>query len=965
MASDHRRTWPEVFADEVEEVKRRRGGAADAARPLVGLAISGGGIRSATFGLGVLESLKRLGRLNDVDYLSTVSGGGFIGAWLSANCKRHDGWLDPAANWSPSIDHLRRYSNYLSPKVGFFSADTWSMATIWLRNTLLIQTTVMLAIACALLVPRPMFEAFQHWPQVGNWRWTTIILFVLGIVGIAGNQMRLTSQSALPLLRAKNWRLGLAGGAACVVIAWLYGKWIDFDPFHAGSVSYRATLPIALFLVLAGFALQPVAVRLVASVWPDDDPPQQINYTQNWVQGVVVVPLMIAAYLVAAVLWGEAIGAPGVIGLNTLNSYGELVTRAWRYWPFPLSVVFVSFWLLSFCAIHSRHDKVGLFTACWAPLIAVPVLHALLCAVMMLLRDWAGDPTAGAWKAFVWAPPLVAFAFVLAIVVLIGMMGRQSTEEVREWWSRLGAWLGIYATAWMIVAVSAVYGPQWVRWAIEDHPWTSLSAGGGWLGTVIAGLFAGNSSATDGRSKKTTLSMAKEVVAAVAPFVFIAGLLIGVSYALDSIITLNAERDWSGIGLGDHVTHALFLSVSLVVLASSAVLLLLMAARVDINQFSLNAFYRNRLVRCYLGATRFEPGERNPQNFTGFDGDDDIALADLGAAERPLRGPLHIINCALNLGGSSDLALHTRHSAAFTLDPLYCGSAYRSRDQTGANEELGYVATRAYGGRFGAPTLGQAISVSGAAASPNMGYHTSPVTAFLLTLFNVRLGWWFPNPAKSGADRPSPPFTLSYLIAELFGGASDKSRFVMISDGGHFENLAAYELIRRRCQLVIVSDGECDPQLEFAGLGTLIRMCEVDFGAKITIDVKAIRIAAAERWSTRPWAVGSIDYAEGQPRGILIYLKASMTGHEDTSVLQYKSSHPTFPHETTGDQFYGEDQFESYRHLGREVALGAFGPFRDDPDLLASASRLLADASASSPARALAAATPMAVHAEP
>ena len=58
--------------------------------------------------------------------------------------------------------------------------------------------------------------------------------------------------------------------------------------------------------------------------------------------------------------------------------------------------------------------------------------------------------------------------------------------------------------------------------------------------------------------------------------------------------------------------------------------------------------------------------------------------------------------------------------------------------------------------------------MSGAAASPNMGYHTSPVIAFLLTLFNVRLGWWFPNPGKMGDGSMSPHFSLSYLVAELF-----------------------------------------------------------------------------------------------------------------------------------------------------------------------------------------------------
>jgi hypothetical protein len=215
------------------------------------------------------------------------------------------------------------------------------------------------------------------------------------------------------------------------------------------------------------------------------------------------------------------------------------------------------------------------------------------------------------------------------------------------------------------------------------------------------------------------------------------------------------------------------------------------------------------------------------------------------------------------------------------------------------------------------------------------------VTAFLLTLFNVRLGWWFPNPAKGVTDAASPPFSLRYLLAELFGGANDTSRFVMVSDGGHFENLAAYELIRRRCQIVIISDGECDPKLAFTGLGTLIRVSEVDFGARVSIDVSQIRIGASEPWSVRQWAVGSIDYGADYPPGMLIYLKASMTGHEDTSVLQYKAIHPAFPHETTGDQFYGEDQFESYRHLGREVALDAFGSLRDGPHVSAIASMMV------------------------
>jgi hypothetical protein len=940
---DRRHLWADAFDQEIAEVERRNIGPNPVKQNLVGLAFSGGGIRSATFGLGVLEGLKPLGLLKRIHYLSTVSGGGYIGAWLSANCKRTADrkaageivpeWLDPAADWTLSIAHLRRYSNYLSPKVGFLSADTWSMFMIWIRNTLLVQVTVILAIALALLVPRPLFEGFLCWPKVGHWRWASVVLFLIGVVGIAGNQLRLNTLGEAPLLQAKSWRTSVVYTGLCVLAAWLIGAYFDFEPFADGPIDYRPAVPIALLLVGAGFWFQPAAVKLLSVLWPGKNPPRQINYTQTWAQWTIVLPMMATGYLIAAILWGQSQAG----GLSEVGSFGDFFMKAARYWPFPLSVIFASLWLLSFCSIRSRTDWKGLLAALFAPVPALLVLHALLCAIMLVLSRCSHDP----WFAFVWTPAMVLYAFSLAIVMLIGMVGRQSTDGVREWWSRLGAWLGIYAFAWMLIAVVAVYGPRGAAALVQSHPWTALSAGG-WLGTTVAGLFAGYSGSTggdDSKQSKTTSSKILGVIALVAPFVFIAGLLIAVSAGLDYVISTNLGQPWPAIGTS-HPNPVGFLTVSLLLGAGCLAALLLMAARVDINEFGLNAFYRNRLVRCYLGATRYVPGERKPQNFTGFDDNDDMKLADLKEIARPSAGPFHIVNCALNLGGSSDLALHTRHSAAFTLSPLQCGSSYESKERSGEREELGYISTTDYGGRDGAPSLGQAISVSGAAASPNMGYHTSPVVAFLLTLFNVRLGWWFPNPRLSAIGLPSPYFNLTYLLAELFGGADDKSKFLMISDGGHFENLAAYELVRRRCRVIIISDAEADPRLAFEGLGTLIRMCEVDFGARITIDVGSIRPGSGSAWSRSRWAVGRVDYGPGTPAGIIIYLKASMTGREDTSVLQYKASHPEFPHESTANQFYREDQFESYRHLGREIASRCFEPVSGVQDFVALATRL-------------------------
>ena len=900
--------WREAFQDELELVCA---GDEKKKEKLVGLAFSGGGIRSATFNLGVLEALKELDLLQKIDYLSTVSGGGYIGAWLTANCNRNKGWREKGANWSDSIRYLRRYSNYLSPEVGFFSADTWSMVMVWIRNTLLVQVTVILAIAAALIVPRLLFPVFANWHNAGDWRWITVALYIVGVVGVAGNQLLVsTKRDDFFVLRSGNWLRGLGLGVLCLGGAALFGWWSGFDPFHHGEVNYLVAGPIAFLLVIGTFFLMPLGAVIAGA--------KQINYTQGWVQGTVVAPMMLAGLLVAAVMWGDV--QPGS-KLAELDSFGKLFMGAWRLWPFPLTVIFTSVALLSFCSVRTLKTGRGILALLLAPVATLVVLHALLCGIALLLEYLASQGAAGAWNAFAWVPAAVIIAFSLSIVTLIGIVGRESTEGAREWWSRLGAWLCIYGTAWAIVSLASIYGPLLAMLLLG---W-KFTAGGGWIGSTAAGLFAGKSGSTGGKEpKKSVMAQAKEVVAAVAPFVFIAGLLVAVASLVHLIVKLNSDAVTEGMNYWYQLLNASIV-VNWCLLAATLVLLFLFASRVDINEFSLNAFYRSRLVRCYLGATR-PAGERKPQQFTNFDDDDDIALADLVKSAKA--GPLHIVNCALNLGGSSDLTVHTRHSAIFTLTPLHCGSHYPSKSTPASPPvELGYMATGTYGGKDGQPTLGQAISVSGAAASPNMGYHTSPVVAFLMTLFNARLGWWFPKPDPKGANSPSPGFSLRYLVAELFGLADDRSKFLSISDGGHFENLAAYELIKRRCKVVIAGDAECDAALKFEGLGTLIRMCQVDFNTRIDIDVRAIA-ADDSGWSHSRCAVGRIHYeGDQEPKeGILIYIKASLAGHEDTAIQQYKSSHITFPHESTDDQFYGEDQFESYRLLGKDIASATFSP---------------------------------------
>jgi hypothetical protein len=347
----------------------------------------------------------------------------------------------------------------------------------------------------------------------------------------------------------------------------------------------------------------------------------------------------------------------------------------------------------------------------------------------------------------------------------------------------------------------------------------------------------------------------------------------------------------------------------------------MVSARVNINEFSMHHFYKNRLVRCYLGAGR--AASRQPNSLTGFDPEDDFPIASL-VPDTGYLGPYPIVNCALNLNTGSELAQQERRGASFVFTPRYSGfEPSHSREDleaATADPDLhveGYRPSPGYMYPDG-PRLGAAMAISGAAANPNSGYHTSGPLAFLMTILNVRLGWWLGNPRRDRPSRnPGPKFALRSLLADLFAQTNSRSRYVNVSDGGHFDNLGLYELVRRRCPFIISCDAEADPKLQFEGLGGVIRKARADFAVEIQLDPSPIRRGESHV------AVGTIEYPEGTV-GHILYIKASLTGDESEDVRQYHCVHETFPHESTADQFFSESQFESYRQLGLHAVRSAF-----------------------------------------
>ncbi|MEO8629989.1 MAG: hypothetical protein ABI612_18075 [Betaproteobacteria bacterium] len=528
----------------------------------------------------------------------------------------------------------------------------------------------------------------------------------------------------------------------------------------------------------------------------------------------------------------------------------------------------------------------------------------------------------GVWHVTVWGLPAMLGVFGLSVVVVIGVTSRALEEESREWWSRLGGSLIGVALAWTAIAAASVYAPYWVIVAI------GLAQGLGivWVLSTLGGVVTAKSRFTG----KPGASRWADLIPKVTPYVFVAGLLIALSFGIHAVLNLMGtshdvhcladpvQKTWEGYAC--LITAALKPEFVFLPLVIALLVGTFLVWRVDINLFSFHMFYRNRLMRCYLGASN---PARTPHLYTGFDPADSVALKGL------VQRPYHLINTAINITRGERLAWQERKAASFLFSPLYCGYDLMKK-QTGVGQTACYQPTENYVDQMPSAhvTLAAAFSISGAAASPNMGYHSSPAVAFLLTVFNVRLGWWMQNTSNASVWRtPGPHWGFNYLFKELAGATDENSDYVYLSDGGHFDNLGVYELVRRRCRFIIACDAGCDGDFGFEDLGNVVRKCKIDLGITIDIDTRPIVPDPQTGKSVQHCVVGTIDYSAdgGEPmEGYLLYIKPSLTGNEPLDVCQYAKVNATFPHEATSDQWFGESQFESYRQLGQHITADVF-----------------------------------------
>jgi len=342
------------------------------------------------------------------------------------------------------------------------------------------------------------------------------------------------------------------------------------------------------------------------------------------------------------------------------------------------------------------------------------------------------------------------------------------------------------------------------------------------------------------------------------------------------------------------------------------------------NANSLHRLYRDRLSKAFL----FDPRTKSTRRRDSFDDMDqgrdfgELDTLTLSALVAPKTfGPYHLINAALNIQGSDYANRRGRNADFFLFSPAYIGSVATGYCKTKTMEDATTL------------DLATAMAVSGAAFSSNMGASSIRALTATLALLNVRTGYWLKNPKALSQPAESLKPTRWYLWNEITGRLSENSEDVYLTDGGHIENLGIYELLRRRCKFIVAVDAEADPAMRFPSFLALQRYARIDLGVRIWMPWDKIRGRTIANMGDggsagNPTideagphaAIGRIEYDGGQ-EGWLLYIKSSLSGDENDYVRDYARRYAAFPHETTGDQFFSEEQFEAYRALGFHIAI--------------------------------------------
>ncbi|MEA2240438.1 MAG: hypothetical protein QOC81_5162 [Thermoanaerobaculia bacterium] len=879
----------------------------EVSRELSGIALSGGGIRSATFNLGLLQGLdeiklfdekKQLDEklLSKFDYLATVSGGGYIGsfwsAWRARNGNAQNGPFPVAVGDEPEsqpVRHLREFSRFLAARWGLFELETWqffaALATAIVPVIGVGIAVIALIIWFVLGVTSAGYAASGSNVLLSRWlpgSDLTVAGARLGLFEIETWQFFAASATAISSV------IGVGPVIVLAIAANALAIWFVLGVTSAGYATPGSNVLLGRWLPLSDLTVAETLVGLIALVvliWFEKSTLQTEyrNRSNEYPWKTYMASVLLAISISSVVVWGihrpskdpragqpQAAKAPAAqetappLARQRLDPVGRPIDPEPWTWPqsqanppqqrhkasskrvFEPGIRWQYFEL--FPGLHPLWiDRLRLF----APAAGWLVSMLFLILIRTHLSRWISEPKEGFYRA----------ALDRTVARLLGM--------------------AVFWTVMLLFLFCAFV--LWTRFQSLAAGWgAGIGAGSGGLYSYAQRLLSRQPTrARTGFLSTLMARFALPLLATTALVSIALAVTCGLYAAIDSqsmIIT------WATVG-------------GPIVVIAFAVFFY------NPNEIGMHSFYRSRLARAYLGASNAASAALNRQS-TERDRDD-LPLSDL-----PPRTPVHLVCCAANDLGGNHLANLSRGARSATLSQFgfTLSNRYEPWDKT----------------KRPTPTLATAMTASAAAFNSNMGslsMELGSATTFLMAMLNLRLGYWFHFDPK---DRERRIFPGLGLLNEMFSQtrSDDKSQAVHLSDGGHFEDLALYELLRRRCKYIIASDCGADPEVVFDDVGNALRRAREDFGVEVEIDLSVLK-PNEKNASRQHVAVGDIIYPNAD-RGILLLFKPTLVGDEPGDVLQYRARNQSFPHESTGDQFYDEKQWESYRRLGLHAARTAF-----------------------------------------
>ncbi|MGD9722684.1 MAG: patatin-like phospholipase family protein [Pirellulales bacterium] len=922
---------------------------ADVARDmkLVGLALSGGGVRSGAVSLGLLQSLYDQGLLNQVDYLSTVSGGGYAGTYLSGVLERFPrdatiDWRLPDAATSAAPGAL---TNVLSGSANQpaatngHTANHQPVASPHQRVSLEFGT-------------QP--DGAQP-PPIRRLIFSGILLRKMG---------ELVSSTLFGVL--VNWTMVLGGLTALTTIIALAYRSLDYPLAQdvVSALTYSGDIPRAFF---------PSA--LVLAAWLIAQLIRAFSRRLRWAPRMITTASLLALALVGSVLCGVVlIVNTGEVGPATPRSAAQFdeqisAIRDLQQWVWIVLLVSIAVTVVPFLR---RNDLLRSGTssaktwegwvariASWGMLAGVPlVLFGLVVRENLFganesrddigtlydvqLRDWNSFaeridrehamakeqgttdslwPSVVIWSATVEKPPMqkeiqAQIDEALSAKRLestssntafeaIRVLDDRSRQLDREHWL-IGRWgrslANLFNDGGPVAEQFRISRAQRAIQGAVIERMNLLLANPEFYSLFPATI---DSAQLDGPAEKqraadwlSARQTASELQAAAtlhrAPT---DGEIAGALPNQNEFVRANRkllEMWYQGeiyppSTVFSRIVWPYDQANRLWILLWGACAFLGIGLLVDVNLTSAHFYYRQRLAEVWTLAHANGSG---------------IALADMKNTD--CGGPYHLINATVNLiGPRRDPS--SEPTEGFLLSRRFCGS-----------RRVEFESTESFAGS-GIISLADAMAISGAAVSP-IAVLNNPMLFYALLLTNARLGQWVPNPGERRLLHRYPTFIraiLSYFLSK-----PERADYLYVSDGGHHDNTGIEALLERRCRVIIACDASCDPNHQFLDLLRLMRRMMLFSGVSFSAaDGERLSLDALvpdlETRLTRDHIVPiRVHFPEGGECGWLLYMKSSLTGDEPPNLLRYREEDKEFPHDPTSDLFYEPRRFECYRTLG-------------------------------------------------